>query len=508
MNGNKKQYMRSLSALILVFLILIVSGCVRIIESGGQPTATLAAATAPQSTSQLTLAPAPTAPPTTPYEYAITFTVPGNSTVQKYMQLSLCSRIEDAAAIFGSPYAIYGANGYAYKAIAGSDTTEAAIVYRFMSDDIGLEFIASALDGRILKKQVSSPIAFPKLVDDASKITAAENTPYSQLLTAAGANPYLWMSFIAPNAANDADCYEVCIWPDKSGQLVAVVQNNIVLRCEYQPNGIVLPAAAADSVTPRAPRYLEPDPKNSNDILKNYAVFKKFDTLSPGKSEADVRSKMGDPTWTDENNSMLTLTYDIADAAFATGKTTYAFTFDNTDKSLIAKSVTALPMGDDEILGRYAMQMLPGMSHDDIENFMGKPLITNQSMSVSGDLLNSYTYTGGRAAVSGVFPKNVDACLWNEVIVNDSEDEALTLYEEYVIPVKPAIPHKTSAPTPTLTFIPRPSITPKPTLPFKTLKPTLPFFTPTPTLPFFTYRPPSITFFIPILPTPTPIIIY
>jgi hypothetical protein len=64
---------------------------------------------------------------------------------------------------------------------------------------------------------------------------------------------------------------------------VAVVRQGFVLRCEYQPNGMVLPSAAVDGLTPRAPRYLASNPVNGNDLLAGYTPFKKFATVRPDR---------------------------------------------------------------------------------------------------------------------------------------------------------------------------------------------------------------------------------
>ena len=490
-------------ALVLV-LALTLPGCIKIVKEASEPTAAPAATSAPAPAD--TLVPTPTAEP----EYDLAFTTPGNAAVQQYMQLALCAPYEDAITLFGQPNAIYGANSYAYRAIAGANDTEAAAVYRFMKDDIGFECIVSTLDNRILKKQVSTPAAFPKLLDDAR--TKLQQYPdwntigYQELLTAMGVNPYLWMSFVAPNALSDEDCYEVCLWPDDAGQLVAVVQNNDVLCLEYQPTDEVLTAAAVDGITPRAPRWLELKPENDNSALSKYAAFKTFAALKLEQSEQDVRNKMGAPT--SENNG--TLTYAYADAAFATGQVQFAFAF--SDGKLSAKRVTALPLGDATVRGRYAPQMLPGMSMDDVEHFMGSALVTNQNLGTAGETVSSYTYTGAYASVSALFAKGTDACVANEMAINDADEEQDTLYEEYVLPVTPGKPVKTRTPS---TSTPKPTATPVPTRPALTAAPTpTPYSRPTPT-PYVRPTPtPLITIIIPrrtftlVTPTPTPIMIY
>ena len=491
-------------ALVLI-LALTLPGCIKIVKETSEVTAAPTATSAPAPAD--TPAPTPTAEP----EYDLAFTTPGNAAVQQYMQLSLCAPYEDAIALFGQPEAIYGANSYAYRAIAGANDTEAAAVYRFMKDDIGFECIVSTLDGRILKKQVSTPAAFPKLLDDArAKLQQFPDwnaIGYPELLTAMGINPYLWMSFAAPNATTDEDRYEVCLWPDDAGQLVAVVQNNDLLCLEYQPTDEVLTAAAVDGTTPRAPRWLALKPENDNSALSKYAAFKKFAALKLEQSEQDVRDKMGTPT----SEASGTLTYGYADAAFATGQVQFAFSI--TDGKLTAKRVTALPLGNATVRGRYAPQMLPGMSMNDIEHFMGSALVTNQSLNTVGETVSAYTYTGAYASVSALFAKGTDACTGNEMVVNDVNEEQDTLYEEYVLPVTPGKPAKTRTPG---TSTPKTTATPVPTRPARTASPTpTPYSRPTPT-PYSRPTPtptPLITIIIPrktftlITPTPTPIII-
>lgn len=488
-------------ALILI-LALSAPGCIKIVKEAAEPTAAPAVTSAPVPTpAPADTPPSPTATATP--EYDLAFTTPGNAAVQQYMQLALCAQFADAITLFGQPKAIYGAGSYAYTAIAGANDTEAAAVYRFMKDDIGFECIVSTLDGRILKKQVSTPAAFPKLLDDAraklQQYTDLNTIGYQELLTALGVNPYLWMSYVAPNAKTDADRYEVCLWPDDAGQLVAVVQNNKVLRCEYQPNDTVLTAAAVDNATPRAPRWLNIKPDNDNSALSKNASFKKFAALKLGQTEQDVRNAMGTPT--SEANG--TLTYAYADAAFATGQVQFTFTI--AGGQLTAKTVTAMPLGEATVRGRYAPQMLPGMSKDDIARFMGDPLVTSQSLSATGETVLAYTYTGAFASVSARFAKGADTCLFNEMAVNDAQEELATLYEEYVLPVTPGAPAKTRTPT-----------TPKPTEPpIRTrppIKTLIPRPTPTPTTPprITLYRPPFRTL-IPLItptPSPTPVVIY
>lgn len=492
--------LRTAAAFVLMASLLSAPGCIKIVKTVGEATPAPVNTSAPPEQT----APSPTATPFA--EYDLTFTTPGNSAVQQYMQLALCAPIADAAARFGEPAAIYGQGSYAYRAVAGAEDAEAAIVYRFSKNNIGFECIASAADGRILKKQVSTPAAFPKLLDNASGFVAQDNTPYRQLLDAVGVDPYLWMAFLAPNAVTDADRYEVCLWPDSSGQLVAVVQNNMVLRCEYQPNSVALAAAAVDGVTPRVPRYLERKPENGNDLLAKYAQFKKFASLKPGQDEEDVRSKMGEPTSTEENGGMRTLTYAYPDAAYVTGNAVFTFTVTaDHDATLIAKSAAAMPLSDTEVRGRYAPQMLPGMALDDIERFMGESLIVNQSLSTTDVLLNAYSYTGCYASVSAVFAKGTDACLWHELIINDIQEEAATLYEEYVLPVVPgaSTPRKSPKPTPTPPVATRVPVTTTPTPPVATRVPLTPAPTSTLFIPSFSLPPITI---IPRI-TPTPVII-
>lgn len=484
MNRNLRSRLYTFAVLLLA-LALATSGCIQIVEGSGDATAAPAITSVPIPTPVQTDAPAPTP------EYQPVFSVPDNAVVEQYMQLGLCSQATDSISLFGQPSAIYGANSYAYRAIAGANDTEAAAVYRFMADGIGFECIVSTLDSRILKKQVSTPEAFPKLLDSvAGKLPAnvdLDAISYQDLLMTLGVNPYLWMSFIAPNAKTDADHYDVCLWPDSDGQLVAIVQNGKLLRCEYQPDDIVLDAAAVDGVTPRVPRYLESKPENDNSALSSYAAFKKFAALKLGQSEQDVRDKMGAPT----SEQTGALVYAFADAAFAMGQV--QLTFEIIDGKLTAKSVIGLPLGDAEVRGRYAPQMLPGMTMDDIEHFMGKAITTDQSLSATGETLSAHTFTGAYASVSALFQKEMDVCLTNFMAVNDVQEEMGTLYEEYVLPVEPGKPTKARTPSQ--------EQTPTPTQPSRTQlqKPT-----PTPIRPHFTFRPP-ITL-IPII-TPTPIII-
>ncbi|MEL7608346.1 MAG: hypothetical protein AAGU74_02450 [Bacillota bacterium] len=505
---HRPRYRRYVAAALALAFALAAPGCVEISHEAAGITTAPAVTTAPAApaTPFVTPIPAVTAVPmdtpvlTAAPEYDLTFTTPGNAAVQQYMQLGLCNSYQDAVSLFGQPIAIYGSGGYAYRAIADADDTEAAVVYRFLKDKIGFECIVSALDGRILKKQVSTPAAFPKLLDDAmaklrqfSDLNAAG---YQELLAALGVNPYLWMSFIAPNAPTDADRYDVCLWPDDAGQLVAVVQNNNVLRCEYQPNGIILTATAVDGATPRAPRWLEIKPANDNGALAKYAMFKTFASIKLGASELDVRDKMGIPT-SDANG---TLTYTYADAAFATGQAQFAFTI--AGGKLTAKSVTAMPLGDAEVRGRYAPQMLPGMTKGNIERFMDGALLTSQSLDAAGQTVSAYSYAGAYALISGLFAKGTDACLASEMAVNDAQEELFTLYEEYVLPVIPAAPNSTPDPT-------RPPVKPRPT---PTVNPTRPPIKPrpTPTRPPLSTLPPMITvrptIHLPPQPTPTFII--
>ncbi|NLF27138.1 MAG: hypothetical protein GX592_04510 [Clostridiales bacterium] len=369
--------------------------------------------------------PTPTFPP-------ISFTTTGNSAFQQYMEIALGEPIEAAMDAFGEPTAVYGQDSYVYRAIAGAAAAEPAIVFRFRANSLNFECIASALDGRILKKQVSSPGAFHRLLDSASALVVEGGTPYSDLYLAAGVEPYLWMSFLAPNT--DDGRYDVCLWPDSGGQLVAVVRDGVVQSCEYQPIGIVLPAAAVDAVTPRAPRYLAALPENGNDALASFTAFMKFATLRPGQSGDDVIRVMGLPTREDTGGGLRTLSYEYPHGGYATGRVAFSFTVaDDDSQMLVAKGVEAFPLGEAEVRARYAPQMLPGMAMEDILRFMGDPLTTNQSLSTSGGVFTAHSYTGHFASVSAVFASDGDACLWHEVMLNDSGEEALTLYEEYVL---------------------------------------------------------------------------
>ncbi len=412
--------------------------------------------------------PTPTFPP-------ISFTTTGNSALREYMEIELGQPVEAAMAAFGEPTAVYGQDGYVYRAIAGAGNAEPAVVYRFRANSLNFECIASALDGRILKKQVSSPGAFSRLLANASALAVEGGTPYPDLLLTAGVDPYLWMSFLPPNAETGADRYEVCLWPDASGQLVAVVQGGVVLRCEYQPNGMVLPAAEVDGLTPRAPRYLKALPENGNSALSDFTPFMKFATLRPGQGEADVTRVMGVPTYEASGGGLRTLSYEYPHGGYATGGVAFSFTVaDDDSRMLIAKNVEAFPLGDAEVRARYAPQMLPGMAMDDILGFMGEPLATNQSLSTAGGVFTAYSYTGRFACVSAVFESGGDYCLWHEAIVNDAEEEAATLYEEYVLlgegepgEGEPGEDEPTPTPTPMLPdqYTVRPTRTPKPPSP-------------------------------------------
>jgi len=430
--------------------------------------------------------PAFTEPEPTPAPPPIAFTTPGNSAVQKYMRLELGQPIDDAVEALGEPTAVYGQDSYAYRAIAGAAGAEAAAVYRFSAKSVNFECIASALDGRILKKQVSSPGAFPKLLDSASELAVEGGTPYDSLYAAAGVAPYLWMSFLPPNADSGAGRCDVCLWPDGSGQLVAVVRRGVVLRCEYQPNGVVLPAAAVDGITPRAPRYLALKPKNGNAALSKYAPFKKFAALRPGQKESDVTRKMGEAASAEDNGILRTLTYEFENDGFAAGAASFQFVFaGGDDPMLISKSAAALPLAEAEVRARYAPQMLPGMALDDIRRFMGDPLVTGQSLSTTGELLSSQSYAGDFACVSAVFAEGADACLWHEAVLDDPPEEGATLYEEYVLAQKPqpakAQSVKPNAPSPTrrrartTTPKPMPSLRVIPAVPFVRVTPEAPY---------------------------------
>jgi hypothetical protein len=302
------------------------------------------------------------------------------------------------------------------------------------------------------------------------------------------------MSFLEPNARADENRYEVCLWPDKDGQFVAVVQNGIVLRSEYQPEDEVLLAAAVDGVTPRVPRYLEPDPDNANSALAKYSAFKKFADIELGENKAHITDKLGTPALESTEGDLNVLTYEYSDPDFAGGKTTFEYYLTNdAQTALVMKRVQALPSGGEEIRGRYAPQMLPGMTMNDIREFMGKPLETDRSYTQYGEEI-SYSYVGYYGSASAVFSTlgEDELCIRNEAIVTDVP-EAETLYEEYVLPVEKHTPEKTPEPTPA-------AETPKVTLPtfsFYTLPPfiTLPPFR---TLPPFVTLPPFYT----IAPTP------
>jgi hypothetical protein len=430
----------------------------------------------------------PTTAPVTPTPVPITFSVPDNDVVNTFMSIELLSPINETAAKYGDPKDIYGQDGYAYKAVAGAADQEEALVYRFVEDETGLEFIVSASDARILKKQVSSPDAFPKLLDNASDIAVSVGMPYAGLRSAAGVDPYLWMSFVLPNAQSVDNLYEVCLWPDDDGQLVALVQNGVVLGAEYQPDDMVLEPTAVDGVTPRVPRYLITKPENANNALSKYDPFEDFADIDLGTTESKIISKLGTPTQTKSESGLHVLTYAFSDADFAGGVATFEYyVTDDASKILVAKRVVALPNSGEEVRGRYAMQMLNGMSLDDIEAFMGKPLKTNRAYTDFGVETVSYSYVGLYGAAGAVFTADGAILLSNEATVSDPL-EADTLYEEYVLPVDVSRPKPNATPAPTLTIVTDPPI----------------FASPTPTIPIFTFIIPSFPI---IIVTPTPPII-
>jgi hypothetical protein len=220
---------------------------------------------------------------------------------------------------------------------------------------------------------------------------------------------------------------------------------------------------------------------------------------------------MGAPTSTAEGGSLRTLTYEYENTRFVADRIAFEFTFADDDSGmLIAKNVQALPKGEAEVRVRYAPQILPGMTTDDILSFMGDALTTSQSLSTAGELFTAHSYVGSLACVSAVFLSGSEACQWQEVICNDSEEEAATLYEEYILigksdgegaaldsvtPEPEHTPGRQEVTTPRPTHRPRATATPKPNRTARpTSAPTLhidippiqayPFVKPTPEAPY------------------------
>lgn len=420
-----------LLALILAVSAFLSCGCSFQVRSPGYTTETQTQSAGEVQTPEPTPSPVPVHSP-------IVFSVLESGAAEAYMRAQLCAHVGSIADVFSAPNAVFGQNAYEYRAIAGGSISEKAVVFRFTVDSVGFEFIISAENGRILKKQISSPGAFPKLMEDAGALAVPKGTPYEELRTAAGVDPYLWMSFVEPGAVSDERRYEVCVWPDNNGQMAAVVQNGIVLACEYQPDDAVLPAAAADGITPRVPRYLKAEPRNANDKLSKYEPFKKYMSIGLGKTESEVTALLGAPANAGIDGNYRVLSYEYSDPEFAGGKAAFEYYFTNDGSaSLVMKRSKALPLGGEQILGRYAPQMLSEMSLKVITEFMGDdPLETGSRSAGSGEVLTEYSYVGFPASVSGIFVKSGSAklCLMNEMFTLDI-NEAQTLYEEYVLPV-------------------------------------------------------------------------
>lgn len=438
----------------------------------------------------------PTAEPTeaplpTPVPPKIEFTAISNAAVEKFMQVQVGAPLTDALALLGTPAKIYGASSYLYRATAGSEVAQPASVYRFSSGGVLLELIVGQGNDLVLKKQISSPSVFKKLVGSASVANLADGVPYADALKQLGKNPYLWMEYVLPNPATGDSKYQVVIWPDSDGQFAAVVKDAIVLRSEYQPNDIVLGAAVADGSTPRVPRWLEALPKNNNKLVTSYSLFKKFLGIKINANEQTILAAFGSPTTSDDSDpNSKVLTFESANAQFSGSKTLFTFTFTNGTGSLLkAKKAVVLPLGETEIRARYAPQMLSEMKKSDIEKFMGKGFAMDQFVDADGRIIESYSFAGEMASVSALIPQGSDAAIGNDAATFDTNDEAVSLYEEYVIVLKPSTPKpsptKTPYYTPGRTRIPikTPFITPKPTFIFRTL-------------PLISFRP---------LPTPTPV---
>ncbi|OQA16059.1 MAG: hypothetical protein BWY62_00343 [Firmicutes bacterium ADurb.Bin356] len=423
--------------------------------------------------------------------------------LDKFMQIEVGGTLASALALLGEPKAVYGAGSYNYRAVAGSKVSQPAAVYRFLLDEVPIELIAGTDNGLVLKKQVSTPLVFPRLLDS-SKVTPEDGAAYSDMLSQVGENPYLWMEFTLPNPKPDSGTYLVLIWPDKTGQLAAVVKDAVVLKSEYQPNGVVLAASEADGETPRVPRYLDPLPKNLNSSVTSESYFKKFTSLKLNSSEQKVTAAFGEPVSIDTSSATVrVLSYEFLTAKFAhvSFKFTFALAKDNSTM-LISKEAALMPLGKAEITARYAPQLLSDMDKDDIEAFMGKGFWSNQYVDFNGDIINSYSWSGEKVFISALFEENDDDVLSNDFVPNDTEAEALSLYEEYVIVIPKGV-KKTPRPsrTPSQTTQTPTTTTPPPTA---TLPPPVYSLPPIRSLPPFSLRP--------ILtptpkPTPTPVII-
>ena len=137
---------RFAAAVLALLLVPLFSACANsaAAPSTPEPAAPTTASAPPIQTA--TEQPAPATPSPTPYP--LTFTTPGSAVAEAFMSLPLNAPISTAIDLFGEPAAIYGQNGYVYRAIAGSENAQAALVYRFVKDKVGLECIA-APDGRI-----------------------------------------------------------------------------------------------------------------------------------------------------------------------------------------------------------------------------------------------------------------------------------------------------------------------------------------------------------------------
>ena len=184
---------------------------------------------------------------------------------------------------------------------------------------------------------------------------------------------------------------------------------------------------------------------------------------------------------------MRLLTYEYSDPDFSGGKAVFEYWVTADDAALVtAKRANAFPLGGEEIRGRYAAQMIPGMYIDDIEQFMGKPLKTNRVMNENGEVAVTYSYVGCYGSASAVCIDGKSVILRNEAAVTDPL-EAETLYEEYALPVTVS---KTGGPTPEFSPIlpntPKPSPTPYIPLPsipqisFTIILPSFIIVTPTP----------------------------
>lgn len=489
-----------LAAVLLAALLL--SSCIVVPAVKDTAAPTQSATQAPAATAEPVATAEPTATPSpTPVPPKIEFAVISNPAAEKFMQVMVGKPVADAIALLGEPVHTYGQGSYQYKAVAGSDAAVPAAVYRFMVNNVPIELIVGTNDDLVLKKQISTPDIMPRLIENADAVQVADGTPYTEALKLLGVNPYLWMEFALPNAAEGESTYQVAVWPDKGGQFAALVRDGVVLRSEYQPADIVLSAAAVDGITPRVPRYLKPRPGNANGKVAAYSLFKKFAAIGMNAPEQTILSAFGPPTSQDTSDpAVRVLTYEIASADFSGSKAVFAFSLSAGSSSvLVAKHATVLPLVSADVRARYAPQMLGGMLKSEVEAFMGSGFWSDQLVNSDGRIISSYSWAGDKACVSALIPQGDTTVVGNHFALYDLDGEAASLYEEYVLlPLKPG-PKPSAKPTPVatpvVTFVP-PSFKPLPT-PTRTIK-----------LPTLSLIIPSLTLRIPrITPTPTPVII-